>query len=150
MSTPALMRLDSPGEIEQARASSRTLSRYADAERVRLTLQADNGRADELILPGAVLQVLLDALAQMAQGNAVSLMPVHQELSTQDAANLLNVSRPFLVGLLEQGQMPFRKVGTHRRVLLSDVLAYRERIYTERAHALDELATLSQQDDTGY
>ncbi len=150
MNTPALMRLDSPGEIEQARASSRTLSRYADAERVRLTLQADGGKADELILPGAVLQVLLDALAQMAQGNAVSLLPVHQELSTQDAANLLNVSRPFLVGLLEQGQMPFRKVGTHRRVLLPDVLAYRDRIDTERADALDELATLSQQEDTGY
>lgn len=150
MNTPALMRLDSPGEIEQARASSRTLSRYADAERVRLTLQAGKGRTDELILPGAVLQVLLDALAQMAQGNAVSLLPVHQELSTQDAANLLNVSRPFLVGLLEQGQIPFRKVGTHRRVLLSDVLAYRDRIDTERAHALDELATLSQQEDMGY
>lgn len=117
---------------------------------MRLTLQAGGGRADELILPGAVLQVLLDALAQMAQGNAVSLMPVHQELSTQEAAKLLNVSRPFLVGLLEQGQMPFRKVGTHRRVLLSDVLAYRERIDREREQALDELAAIAQQDDMGY
>lgn len=150
MSTSELMRLDSPSEIEQARASSRTLSKYADAERVRLTLQASNGKTDELILPGAVLQVLLDALAQMAQGNAVSLLPVHQELSTQDAANLLNVSRPFLVGLLEQGRIPFHKVGTHRRVLLRDVLAYRERIDRERTQALDELAEVSQQEDMGY
>lgn len=150
MNTPALSRLDNASEIEQARQSSRTLSKYADADRVRLTLQASNGKTDELILPGAVLQVLLDALAQMAQGNAVSLMPVRQELSTQEAANLLNVSRPFLVGLLEQGQMPFHKVGTHRRVLLSDVLAYRERVDRERAQALDELASIAQQDGMGY
>lgn len=150
MTIPALMRLDSPSEIEQARASSRTLSRYADAERVRLTLQASNGSTDELILPGAVLQVLLDALAQMAQGNAVSLLPVHQELSTQEAAGLLNVSRPFLVGLLEQGRIPFRKVGTHRRVLLRDLLAYREQVDQERKQALDELAALSQQEGMGY
>lgn len=150
MTIPALMRLDSPSEIEQARASSRTLSRYADAERVRLTLQASNGSTDELILPGAVLQVLLDALAQMAQGNAVSLLPVHQELSTQEAAGLLNVSRPFLVGLLEQGRIPFRKVGTHRRVLLRDLLAYREQVDQGRKQALDELAALSQQEGMGY
>lgn len=150
MNTPALSRLDNASEIEQARQSSRTLSKYADADRVRLTLQASNGKTDELILPGPVLQVLLDALAQMAQGNAVSLMPVRQELSTQEAANLLNVSRPFLVGLLEQGQMPFHKVGTHRRVLLSDVLAYRERVDRERAQALDELASIAQQDGMGY
>lgn len=150
MTIPALMRLDSPSEIEQARASSRTLSRYADAERVRLTLQASNGSTDELILPGAVLQVLLDALAQMAQGNAVSLLPVHQELSTQEAAGLLNVSRPFLVGLLEQGRIPFRKVGTHRRVLLRDLLTYREQVDQERKQALDELAALSQQEGMGY
>lgn len=150
MSTPALMRLHSAREIEQAKESSRTLSKYADAERVRLTLQASNGSTDELILPGAVLQVLLDALAQMAQGNAISLLPVHQELSTQEAANLLNVSRPFLVSLLEEGQIPFRKVGTHRRVLLRDLLAYREQVDQERKQALDELAALSQQESMGY
>lgn len=150
MSTSELMRLDSPREIEQARESSRTLSKYADAARVRLTLQASTGETDELILPGPVLQILLDTLAQMAQGNAVSLVPVHQELSTQEAANLLNVSRPFLVDILEDGRLPFRKVGTHRRVLLSDVLAYRERIDSARMQALDDLALLSQQEGLGY
>lgn len=150
MSTPALMRLDSPEEIEQARESSRTLSKYVDAARVRLTLQASNGKTDELILPGPVVQILLDTLAQMAQGNAVSLVPVHQELSTQEAANLLNVSRPFLVGILEEGHLPFRKVGTHRRILLRDILEYRKHIDTARAKALDELAELSQQDGLGY
>lgn len=94
--------------------------------------------------------MLLDALAQMAQGNAVSLLPVHQELSTQEAANLLNVSRPFLVSLLEEGQIPFRKVGTHRRVLLRDVLVYREHIDQQRTQALDELTALSQQENMGY
>lgn len=142
--------LDRPDELEAARASSRTLSKYADAQRVRMTLKAGNGPADELILPGPVLQLLLDVLAQMAEGNAVSLVPVHQELSTQEAANLLNVSRPFLVDLLEKGEIPFHKVGTHRRVRLSDVLSYKEHTDEQRRQALDELAVISQQEGMGY
>src|SRR5699024_344768 len=118
-----VVHMPSAQEVEQARASSRTLSKYTDVERVQLTLRGSNGETDEMVLSGAILQLLLDVLAEMSKGNAVSLIPHHQEVSTQEAANLLNVSRPFLVGLLEQGDIPFRKVGTHRRVLLTDILA---------------------------
>ncbi|MAX54832.1 MAG: hypothetical protein CL537_04865 [Alcanivoracaceae bacterium] len=82
--------------------------------------------------------------------NVMSLIPHHQEVSTQEAANLLNVSRPFLVGLLEKGEIPFRKVGSHRRVLLTDVLTYKETDARKRKQAQDELAKLSQEEDMGY
>ena len=102
------------------------------------------------MLPGQTLQILLNVLSEMSKGNAISLIPHHQEVSTQEAANLLNVSRPFLVGLLEKGDIPFRKVGAHRRVLLTDVLAYKEETEQMRTQALDELAALSQEEGMGY
>ncbi len=150
MNASKIAHLPTPQEIEQAKQSSRTLSKYANAERVQLSLRGSNGEADELILPGHVLQILLDVLAEMSKGNAISLLPTHQELSTQEAAALLNVSRPFLVGLLEKQEIPFRKVGSHRRVYLNDVLEYKERIDQQRSQALDQLAEISQKEPMGY
>lgn len=150
MNASTIAHLPTPQDIEQAKQSIRTLSKYANAERVQLALRGSNGEADDLILPGHVLQLLLDVLAEMAKGNAISLMPVNQEISTQEAATLLNVSRPFLVGLLEKNEIPFRKVGAHRRVYLKDVLEYKERVDQRRSQALDQLAALSQKDQMGY
>ena len=150
MNASKLAHLPTPQEIEQAKQSSRTLSKYANAERVQLSLRGSNGQSDDLILPGPVLQILLDVLAEIAKGNAISLVPMHQELSTQDAAHLLNVSRPFLVGLLEKGEIPFRKVGAHRRVYLRDVMTYKEGTDQQRNKTLDALAALSQQEGMGY
>lgn len=150
MQAEKITQLPSPEDVQQAKESSRTLSRYASMDRVQMTLKGDNGESDELILPGHVTQVLLDVLTEMSRGNAISLIPHHQELSTQEAADLLNVSRPFLVRLLENGEMPFRKVGSHRRVLLTDVLEYKERTEEQRHQALDELADFSQQGGSGY
>lgn len=137
-------------EIEAAKQSSRMLSKYADADRVQLTLRANNGVAEDLVLPGQIMQLLLDIVSEMAKGNAISLVPIHHELSTQEAANLLNVSRPHLVSLLEKGALPHRKVGAHRRVLASDVLAYKESLLAQRNTALDELTAISQELGMGY
>ena len=111
--------------------------------RGKVTLSAPSG--EEIELPHSVFEVLVRVVHEMARGNAVRVMPVHAELTTQQAAELLNVSRPFLVGLLEEGDIPFRKVGSHRRVRLDDLLIYKDRRDRERRRALDELASESQE-----
>ncbi|WP_445396877.1 helix-turn-helix domain-containing protein [Zobellella sp. An-6] len=149
MSSDNLVRLPTPDEVEVARSSSRTLAKYANEDRVNLTINGRQGK-DALILPGTVVDLLLNILSELSQGNAISVMPVHAELSTQEAANLLNVSRPHLVKLLESGEIEFKKVGTHRRILARDLLAYKARLDKARSAALDELAELSQLNDMGY
>jgi len=150
MTANNVVHLPTPEEIEDANASSRTLAKYADADRLHLTLRGSDGEADELVLPRHVIRMLLTVLSETSQGNAISLIPRHQELSTQEAASILNVSRPFLVGLLEQGEIPHHKVGSHRRVRLEDVVAYKDRVDDQRFDALDRLTAVSQDEGIGY
>ena len=150
MSVQNVVRLPTQMEVEEAKVFSRTLSKFASTDRAQLSIKGANGEADDIILPGHVLQILLDVLSEISKGNAISLIPHHQEISTQEAANLLNVSRPFLVGLLENGEIPFRKVGAHRRVKLTDVLEYKDQSDAKRLQALNELTALSQEEGMGY
>ena len=150
MSVQNVVRLPTQMEVEEAKVFSRTLSKFASTDRAQLSIKGANGEADDIILPGHVLQILLDVLSEMSKGNAISLIPHHQEISTQEAANLLNVSRPFLVGLLENGEIPFRKVGAHRRVKLTDVLEYKDQSDAKRLQALNELTVLYQEEGMGY
>jgi excisionase family DNA binding protein len=99
---------------------------------------------EPVVLPAAAVRLLGALLMELAKGNAVALMPHHAELTTQEAADLLNVSRPFLVGLLDGGQLPHHKVGTHRRIRFADLMTYKRRREAESEIALRELAALSQ------
>jgi excisionase family DNA binding protein len=116
---------------------------------LRLEVKAGTS-SEELVLPASALRLLVRALAEMGEGNAVTLTPVRAELTSQQAADLLNVSRPHLVKLLDEGAIPSRKVGTHRRVRLEDALAYKRAFEARRHAALDELEALSQDLGMGY
>ena len=141
--------LPSEQESAQARESSRVLSTYAcRTEPLQIEVKG-NKRREVVSLPAGAVRLLLDLLTEMAEGNAVTLMPMHAELTTQQAADILNVSRPYLVKLLDAGMIGHRKVGTHRRVLLRDLLGYKRQVDRERMSALDELARQAQKLDMG-
>lgn len=95
-------------------------------------------------LPRSVALMLREILANFATGNPVAVMPTDAELTTQQAADLLNVSRPYLVKLLDAGELAYRKVGTHRRVRMNDLREYQSRQALASKHAADELTELSQ------
>src|SRR5262249_15941280 len=138
----------SPSEQDSALAkeSSRLLAPLLGT-RKELALQIlTNGRpSDPVHVPQAAVRLLVQILAEMGKGNAVTLVPIPAELSTQQAADLLNVSRPFLVKLLDEGKIPSRKVGAHRRVLLADLMAYKRIGDEQRQKALEALAAEAQE-----
>jgi excisionase family DNA binding protein len=141
-----------PTETEAllARETSRLLASHVRTRRdLRVRIMEDETTGDILSLPASAVRLLLEILTEMAQGNAVALIPVHAELTTQHAADLLHVSRPHLVSLLTAGKIPQRKVGTHRRVLCEDLMAYKKRIDNAREKVLDRLAQEAQELDMG-
>lgn len=129
--------------------SSRRLSRLMGRRRQSLKVRIEHDE-DAITIPMSAFRLLADILAEMAKGNAVTLIPVNAELTTQQAADLLNVSRPFLIEQLEKGTIPFRKVGTHRRILFRDLMAYKQAIDQNRLKALEELSALDQRHGLGY
>lgn len=102
-------------------------------------------RGEPIELPPAVYEILGEVLRAMARGQAVTVAPLDRELTTQEAADLLNVSRQYLVRLLDQGAIPFTKVGTHRRIAFGDLAAYKEVRDQQRREALTELTRLSEE-----
>ena len=135
----------SAADALMARQSVRMLAPVlADADgnaRVLVT----GSHAEPVPIPAAAARMLLTLLSEMADGNAVSLIPQHADLTTQKAANLLNVSRPYLVRLLDEGKIPSHRTGTHRRVRLQDALAYKAEHRRLREAALDRLSDMDQE-----
>jgi excisionase family DNA binding protein len=150
--TAAALKLPTPKDSEQAQEAIRALSKILRRKSSRaIRVQPEGGKEEvSVTVPREAFELFLDILAQMANGNAVSIVPVHAELTTQQAADMLNVSRPFLVNLLDEGKIPFRLVGTHRRVKVADLVAYKEKDAAHRKSVLDELTAEAQRHELGY
>ena len=143
--------IPSAHDMALAVESSRTLGPMTQTTGdLLLTVTGEGITTGEFRIPASTLRLLVAALSEMACGNGVSLLPLNAELTTQQAAGVLNVSRPYLVGLLEKGEMAFRLVGNQRRVRLQEVIAYKARSDVGRRTALDELARLGQEAGVGY
>lgn len=118
----------SQADIQLAREGSRRLSAFV-SERESPTIRiADSKKSAEVVLPSEVFKLLISVLAELGRGNSVTAVPLEAELTTQQAADLLNVSRPYLITLLDEGNIPYRRVGTRRRIRLVDVLSYKHQI----------------------
>jgi excisionase family DNA binding protein len=146
------MMLPAEREVQAAVEGQRTLAAYLATrlETQRIQIFDDQNQAHLVELPTSALRLLVDILAELADGNAVKVVPVHAELTTQEAADMLNVSRPHLVKLLEDGVLPFHRTGKHRRVKFADLMQYREARDRTSEEDMAELARQAQELDMGY
>lgn len=139
-------------DTELARESSRLLAAHKLGKRksVRFQLLDDDKDSEPVLVPTSALKLFLHLLTEMSQGNSVTLIPTHAELTTQQAADLLNVSRPYVVKLLDEGRIPSRTVGKYRRVRFDDLMAYKRKDDEARAKILDQLTAEGQDLGMGY
>jgi excisionase family DNA binding protein len=130
-------RLPSVDEVRAANQLRKIIAAHSNGGATLTVL--DEGAPVNVVLSPALSELLLNLLRHIGSGDAVTLVPIHELLTTQQAADILNVSRPHFVKLLEAGALPYDKVGRHRRVRAKDVFEYKKRREKERAQALDEL-----------
>ncbi|NRR29922.1 helix-turn-helix domain-containing protein [Oxalobacteraceae bacterium] len=148
-------RLESKEDVELAKAAQRCIVSALDHSRAVSIAIFDDGiecteNSPVLKLPPTVLRLFADLLGALAQGKAVAVMPKELDITTQEAAMYLNVSRPYLVRLLDEGKIPHHKVGTHRRIRFEDIIVYKDERRKSSQDALQELATQAQELDLGY
>lgn len=128
--------------VESQRALAAFLSTQFETQRIQI-FDAKN-EAHQVELPTSALRLLVDVLSELAEGNAVKVVPIHAELTTQEAADMLNVSRPHLVKLLESGALAFHKTGKHRRIRFADLMAFKTEQDRASAQAMEALAKQAQ------
>lgn len=139
-------RLPSPGERAAANQLRKIVAAAAgNADQQLRFVDPETGKTAEIILTPGLSKLLMEVLRPIGAGDAVTLVPVSQMLTTQQAADILNVSRPYLIGLLESGEIHFEKVGRHRRIRAEDLFAYKRSRDESREQALQELAEIDAQ-----
>lgn len=144
-------------EAEVARVSGQQLARLAQKNKP-LTFQVTKLRKEEreeetnetIELPAEAVELLMRILEAFASGRGVTLIPNNAELTTVQAAEILNVSRPFLIKLLEEQKIPYRLVGKHRRIRMEDVMAFKRAVDQQREAILDQLVADAQEQGMGY
>ncbi len=138
-----------PSDAEAAfarEAAQRLAASLPDANgAVHVRVEEPNAPAEAIAVPASALRGLVSILQGMAKGNAVHILEHHPEVTTGEMAKLLNVSTPYAIRMLDEGKIPSRLVGTHRRARLADVLAYRDEQYNARKAVLDEMAAIDQE-----
>jgi excisionase family DNA binding protein len=140
----------SESDVRLARDSYRRLRHVVGAStdptagRRSIRFVGPDGSDTTIDIPASAAELLMRALSEMAEGNAVTLIPIRSELTTQQAADILGVSRPFVVKEIEERRLPARRVGTRRRVMLTDLMTYKQRSDASRQQALDALAELDE------
>ena len=137
-------------DSEITKLMSKRLSHLSKTKTISLNIIAEDKSQESIEIPQQVFQMLVEICSQVSDGKSVSLISNQSELTTQEAADFLNVSRPFLIKLLEQNAIPFRKVGKHRRVEMTDLLQYKKSIVENREKALEDLTTQAQELRMGY
>lgn len=147
-----MTRQSPPTEQESiaARHSRQHLSRYAREHKSLTVHVKDADHDDSIELPAAAVSLLMDILGAMASGQGITLIPENVELTTVQAAGVLNVSRPYFIKLLDAGQIPYRKVGKHRRILMEDVIKFQQEREQQQETALDQLVAEAQEHNMGY
>lgn len=130
-----------PKDQEMARAAHRCIVAALDHSRAAtITLTTDTGERPTVELPPAALKLIGQLLGAMSQGRPITLMPTEQEFTTVEAANFLNVSRPFVIKEIEAGRLAHRKVGSHRRIAFEDLLEYAQQMRARQTNALERMA----------
>jgi len=144
--------LPSVHEVTLARDSSRSLAQAVPKKKnqIKIRVTGEDQKEVDVVIPVSALKLLVTLLAEMAQGNAVTILPLNAELTTQQAADLLNVSRPYFIKLLNEKKIPFKKVGRHRRVAARDVIAFKQLQKKKSEDAMYVLSSEAQKLKLGY
>jgi len=144
--------LTSPEEIALAKLSSQELAAVIESNGAaqKINVVDKSGQNHEVTLPSSALQMMIEVLTQLGNGNAVNITPIHAELTTQEGADMLNMSRPTFIKLLDSDAIPFNRTGNRRKVPFSALMEYKKKIEASRLATLDELSELDQEMGMGY
>ena len=147
-----LLSLNSEQEIELAKLSSRELAGVIQAndQLQRFTINDESGSAKEVTIPAPVWNFMCDILTELSNGVSIQITPIQKSMTTQEAADFLGMSRPTLIKILDNGEMPYTKTGTRRKVNFADVMEYKENLTIKRKKALLELSALDEEMGLAY
>lgn len=147
-----VLSLPTAAEIALAKAGSQELSAVLEASGnvQKFNLVGKDGASHMVSLPASAVKLMIEVLTQLGQGNSVSITPIHAELTSQEAADILNMSRPSLIKLLDANEIPHTRVGNRRKVAFSDVILYKEKLAEARLQSLTELSALDQELNMGF